>query len=62
VVAIVRSNQVVFPRGDSTLAEGDEVLALVTTESESEVTKLLVSPEAEPDLPSGSGSVRDSAG
>lgn len=62
VVAIVRSNQVVFPQGDSTLAEGDEVLALVTTESESEVTKLLVSPEAEPDLPSGSGSVRDSAG
>jgi len=60
VVAIVRSSQVVFPRGDTTLAEGDEVLALVTAESEQEVTALLVSaPEGRSgsdDVPSASDS------
>ena len=42
VVAIVRSGGVVVPRGDTTLYKGDEVLVLVTDESEQEVTALLV--------------------
>jgi trk system potassium uptake protein TrkA len=42
VVAIVRSGDVVVPRGDTQLYRGDEVLVLVTDESEREVTSLLV--------------------
>jgi trk system potassium uptake protein TrkA len=42
VVAIVRSSNVVVPRGDSRMEAGDEVLALVTPESEDEVRALLV--------------------
>jgi trk system potassium uptake protein TrkA len=44
IVAIVRSGDVVVPRGDTTLYRGDEVLVLVTDESEQEVTNLLVGP------------------
>ncbi len=43
VVAIVRSGNVVVPRGDTSLLVGDEVIVLVTTEAEDEVTALLVS-------------------
>jgi trk system potassium uptake protein TrkA len=44
VVAIVRSGDVVVPRGDTTFHLGDEVIALVTEESEETVTALLVGP------------------
>jgi trk system potassium uptake protein TrkA len=42
VVAVLRSRQVVVPRGDTVLDAGDEVLVLVTPESEGEVRRLLV--------------------
>ncbi|MFN8050024.1 MAG: TrkA family potassium uptake protein [Acidimicrobiales bacterium] len=42
VVAVVRDNVVVVPRGDTALADGDEVLVLVTNESEHRVRELLV--------------------
>ena len=41
-MAIVRSGNVVVPRGDTSFHVGDEVIALVTDEAESEVTALLV--------------------
>jgi trk system potassium uptake protein TrkA len=41
IVAIVRDARVVVPRGDTTLAEGDEVLLLVSVECEDEVQQLL---------------------
>ncbi|MFZ4721065.1 MAG: potassium channel family protein [Ilumatobacteraceae bacterium] len=42
VVAILRDEKVVVPRGDTILRVGDEVLVLVTTESEDAVRALLV--------------------
>ncbi len=42
VVAILRRNHVVVPRGDTPLLAGDEVLVLVTDESEGAVRELLV--------------------
>ena len=42
VVAVVRERHVVVPRGETTLQANDEVLVLVTPESEDEVTALLV--------------------
>jgi trk system potassium uptake protein TrkA len=42
VVAILRQDHVVVPRGDTPLLEGDEVLVLVTPESEDTVRTLLV--------------------
>jgi trk system potassium uptake protein len=42
VVAILRYEKVVVPRGDTILRLGDEVLVLVTTESEDAVRALLV--------------------
>jgi trk system potassium uptake protein TrkA len=42
IVAIVRSGHVVVPRGDTVLQAGDEVLALVTADSEASVTQILV--------------------
>jgi trk system potassium uptake protein TrkA len=42
VVAVVRSGHVVVPRGDTVLQAGDEVLALVTADSEQSVTQILV--------------------
>ena len=42
VVAIVRSGNVVVPRGDTSFHVGDEVIVLVTDEAEAEVTALLV--------------------
>jgi trk system potassium uptake protein TrkA len=41
IVAIVRDEHVVMPRGDSIFEAGDEVLAMVTPESEDEVRRLL---------------------
>jgi trk system potassium uptake protein TrkA len=42
VVAVVRDGRVVVPRGDTVLYVGDEVIALVTEESEDPVKALLV--------------------
>jgi len=42
IVAIVRDGKVVVPRGDTVMAVGDEVLALVTNDSEHRVQELLV--------------------
>jgi trk system potassium uptake protein TrkA len=42
VVAILREEHIVVPRGDTVLNEGDEVMVLVTAESEDRVRKLLV--------------------
>jgi trk system potassium uptake protein TrkA len=42
VVAVIRQDHVIVPRGDTMLYAGDEVVALVTPESEAEVTGLLV--------------------
>ena len=39
VVAVLRSDHVVVPRGDTVLRTGDEVLVLVTDESEGEVRR-----------------------
>ena len=41
LVAIVRDDHVVMARGDTTLLPGDEVLALVTPESEEPVRRML---------------------
>ena len=41
LVAIVRDDHVLFARGDTMLYPGDEVLALVTTDSEESVRQLL---------------------
>jgi trk system potassium uptake protein TrkA len=41
IVAIVRDEHVVMPRGDTMFEAGDEVLALVTPESEEEVRTIL---------------------
>ncbi|MFN8039651.1 MAG: NAD-binding protein [Acidimicrobiales bacterium] len=42
VVALVRQDHVVVPRGDTVVRAGDEVLVLVTGESEDEVRRLLI--------------------
>ncbi len=42
VVAILRQDHVVVPRGDTPLLEGDEVMVLVTPESEESVRQLLI--------------------
>jgi trk system potassium uptake protein TrkA len=41
VVAVLRNDRVIVPRGDTRLQAGDEVLVLVTAESIDEVRKLL---------------------
>jgi len=41
IVAVVRSEHVVMPRGDTIFEAGDEVLAMVTPESEDEVRRIL---------------------
>jgi trk system potassium uptake protein TrkA len=41
VVAVVRDEHVVMPRGDTVFQAGDEVLAMVTPESEEEVRRIL---------------------
>jgi len=42
-VAVVREEHVIVPRGDTTFEVGDEVLAMVTPDSEEEVRALLTS-------------------
>jgi trk system potassium uptake protein TrkA len=42
IVAVVRSGHVVVPRGDTVVQAGDEVLALVTPDSEDRVKGILV--------------------
>ena len=42
IVAVVRDRRVVVPRGDTILLAGDEVIALVTSESEDAVRRILV--------------------
>ena len=41
IVAVVREEHVVMPRGDTVFEAGDEVLAMVTDEAEGEVRQLL---------------------
>ncbi|MGE3619339.1 MAG: TrkA family potassium uptake protein [Acidimicrobiia bacterium] len=41
VVAVMRNERVIFPRGDTRLAAGDEVLVLVTPDSEAAVQSIL---------------------
>ncbi|MGH9069959.1 MAG: potassium channel family protein [Acidimicrobiales bacterium] len=42
IVAVIRENHVVVPRGDTVLQPGDEVLALVTNDSENDVRSVLL--------------------
>jgi trk system potassium uptake protein TrkA len=42
IVAVIRDRRVVVPRGDTTLEAGDEVIALVTADSEEAVRRILV--------------------
>jgi trk system potassium uptake protein TrkA len=42
VVAVVRDRRVVVPRGDTVLQAGDEVIALVTADSEDQVRHIMV--------------------
>jgi trk system potassium uptake protein len=42
VVAVLRSERLIVPRGDTMLRKGDEVLVLVTTDSEDDVRALLI--------------------
>jgi trk system potassium uptake protein TrkA len=42
VVAVVRERHVIVPRGDTSMQPGDEVLVLVTPESEGQVKTLLI--------------------
>jgi trk system potassium uptake protein TrkA len=44
VVAVVRNDRLVVPRGDTVLNAGDEVLVLVTGEAEDAVQRILVGP------------------
>jgi len=42
IVAVVRADHLIVPRGDTRLAAGDEVLVLITANAEDEVQRLLV--------------------
>jgi len=44
IVAVVRADHLIVPRGDTRLAAGDEVLVLITANAEDEVQRLLVGP------------------
>jgi trk system potassium uptake protein TrkA len=44
VVAVVRHDRLVVPRGDTVLSKGDEVLVLAIAEAESAVPQLLIGP------------------
>lgn len=46
VVAVLRAERLIVPRGDTVLRVGDEVVVLVTDESEEDVRRLLVTPGA----------------
>ena len=51
-VAVVRGLHVLMPRGDTVFDAGDEVLALVTPESEDDVKRLLTGPASVPEAAS----------
>jgi trk system potassium uptake protein TrkA len=55
IVAIVRDRHVIVPRGDTMMQAGDEVLVLVTPDTEEAVKALLVGTkgDAGPSTPSG---------
>jgi Trk K+ transport system NAD-binding subunit len=42
VVAVIRERHVIVPRGETVMAKGDEVLVLVTPDSEEAVKSLFV--------------------
>jgi trk system potassium uptake protein len=44
VVAVLRADRLIVPRGDTVVRVGDEVVVLVTDESEADVRALLVAP------------------
>jgi trk system potassium uptake protein TrkA len=46
IVAVLRNERLIVPRGDTMLRAGDEVVVLVTAESEDAVNHLLTSPAA----------------
>ena len=46
VVAVIRERHVIVPRGETTMQAGDEVLFLVTPDSEDALRRLLVGPNA----------------
>jgi trk system potassium uptake protein len=48
VVAVLRGGHVIVPRGDTVLAAGDEVLALVTSQTENAMKEILVGVDAGP--------------
>ncbi len=50
VVAVIRESHVIVPRGDTVLQAGDEVLVLVTPESEEAVRGILVAGRADSPL------------
>ena len=49
IVAVMREEHVIVPRGDTSFQEGDEVLALVTPDSEDDVRRLLTGKRAKAD-------------
>ncbi len=44
IVAVLRNERLIVPRGDTLLRSGDEVVVLVTSESEDEVNRILTEP------------------
>jgi trk system potassium uptake protein len=46
IVAVIRERHVIVPRGETRVEPGDEVLVLVTPESEDDVKALLVGQQA----------------
>ena len=50
VVAVLRKDRLIVPRGDTMLRAGDEVIVLVTSESEDEVKRLLTGVSAATDM------------
>jgi trk system potassium uptake protein TrkA len=44
IVAVVRERRVIVPRGDTVLEAADEVIALVTDDSEEDLRRILVTP------------------
>jgi Trk K+ transport system NAD-binding subunit len=56
VVAIIRQDHVIVPRGDSVLRTGDRLLLLVTSDTEEDVRSILVGAHA-PVEPSQTSSV-----
>jgi trk system potassium uptake protein TrkA len=46
IVAVLRADTLIVPRGDTVLRVGDEVVVLVTDESEEDVRALLVAPQS----------------